>query len=427
LSERPAYFGPIEISIINIASPSRLTTNIPARVSILCAAALAALALAATGCGSSSSSSSELAPGAPVKIGYLASLTGFCSTFSQEYVKGAQLAVRAINARGGVLGHRLQLIVRDDRATPNVGVSQARDLVLSEHVKYLAGTCSSAVAKSVVQLVANPSHVLYVAGVADPTIFAGGPEIYVFNTIPTATIEGRNAAAYIRAHPQWKRIAVISEDYSYGYQVTAAFKQAMAGSVGQTIVSQEYVPSGDSDFTPYIDKLIVERPDAVYSTVITEDTVTLVKQGLPLGLFEKTNFFGVMDYGTIDYMPKPPVGVEGYTYYPSAAIYHTRFSHELESLGATAANGGAAGDAFNQIQIIAQGIGRARSTDPTKVRDALDEAVVQTVQGNVKIHRCNHLIAMPIAMGTVVGPSKAQPFAHFQPLALVDTSKYFEC
>jgi branched-chain amino acid transport system substrate-binding protein len=392
------------------------------------AIALAALGLASAlaGCGSSSSGSAELAPGAPVKIGYLASLTGFCSTFSQEYVDGARLAVKRVNEQGGVLGHKLQLIVRDDKATPTVGVAQARDLVLSGHVKYLAGTCSSAVGKSVEQLVANPSHVIYAVGVSDPTVFSGGPTIYAFNTIPTAQIEGRNAAAYARAHPQWKRIAVISEDYSYGYQVTAAFKQAMAGSP-QSIISQDYVPSGGSDYTPYIDKLIAEHPDAVYSTVITEDTVTLVKQALPLGLFDKTHVFGIMDYATIDAMPKLPVGVEGYTFYPSSSIYHTPFAHELEKLGSAVANGGAAGDAFNQIQLIAQGIAKARSTDPTKVREALSGATVQTVQGSVEIHKCNHEVAMPIAVGTVVGPSHTLAFAHFEPLRLVDTNKYFEC
>ncbi len=391
-----------------------------------CAMTVVALALGAAGCGSSGESGASLPAGAPIQIGYLASLTGFCSSVSQEYVKGAELAVKLINERGGVLGHKLQLLVRDDRATPAIAVIQARDLVLSSGVKYLAGTCSSAVAKSVTQLVANPDHVLYVAGVADPTIFEGGSQIYVFDTIPTATIEGRNAAAYIRAHPQWKRIAVISEDYSYGYQVTAAFKKAMQGS-GQSIISQDYVPSGGTDYTPYIEKLIAERPDAVYSTVIAEDAITLVKQGLPLGLFEKTHFLGVMDYGTIDRMAKPPVGVEGYTYYPSAAIYHTPFARNLESLGSTVANGGAAGDAFNQIQLIVQGVEKANSTDPTSVREALQKAHVQTVQGNVKIHRCNHGVAMPIAMGTVVGSTEAQPFPHFEPLGLIDTNKYFEC
>jgi branched-chain amino acid transport system substrate-binding protein len=387
-----------------------------------------AMALLGAGCGSSGTGSgtSPLVAGAPIKIGYLASLTGFCSTFSQEYVKGAELAVKEINARGGELGHPLQLIVRDDKATPNVGVSQARDLVLSDHVKYLAGTCSSAVAKSVAQLVSNPSHVLYSVGVADPTVFSGGSESYAFDTIPTATIEGENAAAYIRAHPQWKRVAVISEDYSYGYQVTASFKKAMAGS-GQQIISQDYVPSGGSDYSSYIDKLIAERPDVVYSTVITEDTVTLVKQAIPLGLFKDMKYFGILDYGTIDAMAQPPIGSYGYTYYPSASIYHTPFSADLQTLGTAVANGGAAGDAFNQIQIIAQGIADAHSTDPTAVRNALGGARVQTVQGNVTIHKCNHLIAMPIAMGPVVGKTAAQPFAHFEPLHLVDTNRYFTC
>jgi len=390
---------------------------------VACTTAIAALMLAAAGCGSSSSS---LAPGAPVRIGYLASLTGYCSAYSREYVEGAELAVRRINAQGGVLGHELALEVRDDRASPNVGVAQAGEMVLSDHVKFLAGTCSSAVGKRVAQLVANPSHVLYVAGVADPAVFEGGPSVYVFGTIPTATIEGRNAAAYVRARPRWKRIAVISDDYSYGYEVTAAFRKAMQGS-GQSIIGQEYVPSGGRDFTQYIQALISEHPDVVYSTVITEDAITLVDQALRLGLFENTHFFGTMDYGTIGAMSKAPVGVEGYTYYPSAAIYHTPFAADLQSLGAAAANGGAAGDAFNQIEIIAQGIEKARSTDPTSVRDALEGADVQTVQGEVKIHRCDHLLAVPIAMGTVAGPSEAQPFAHFEPLRLIHTNRYFEC
>jgi len=391
---------------------------------MLACVAVSALALLSAGCAPSSSGS--LAPGAPVKIGYLASLTGFCSTASREYVKGAELAVKQVNARGGVLGHPLQLLVRDDRAMPGVGVSQARDLVVASHVKYLAGTCSGAVAKSVAQLVANPSHVLYAVGVADPTAFAGGPYSYAFDTIPTATIEGQNAAAYIRAHPQWKRVAVISEDYSYGYQVTAAFKAALAGS-GQQIVSQDYIPTRGSDYGPYIRKLIAERPDVVYSTAIAEDAVTLVKRALPLGLFKRTKVFGALDYGTIDAMVQPPVGAYGYTYYPSASIYHTPFAADLEKLGTAVANGGAAGDAFNQVEIIAQGIRDAHSTAPTAVRDALGGATVQTVQGNVRIHRCSHLTAMPIAMGPVVARTQARPFAHFEPLQLIDTNRYFAC
>ena len=97
--------------------------------------------------------------------------------------------MKTINAEGGVLGHPLQLIVRDDKAEPNVGVSQARDLVLSEHVKFLAGTCTSAVGKSVTRLVANPSHVVYTVGVGDPTVYTGSG--YSFRHDPDREHRGR--------------------------------------------------------------------------------------------------------------------------------------------------------------------------------------------------------------------------------------------
>jgi len=383
------------------------------------------VAFGATGCGSSNSTNSGLPSGAPLEIGYLASLTGYCDEYARDYVKGARLAVRQINAHGGVLGHRLQLLVRDDRANAHTGTARARELVVNDHVKYLAGTCSSEVAKSVAQLVANPNHVLYVVGAADSSIFEGGPAIFVFGTIPTAEIEARNAAAYMRAHPQWKRVGVIADDYSYGYQVSTEFRRAMRGS-GQTVLPTVFVPSGGADFTPNIRQLLAQQPQAVYSTVITADAATLVAQGLPLGLFEASHFFAVMDYGTMAAMPNPPLGVEGYTNYPSAAIYQTPFARVLDSLGTIVANSGAAGDAFNQIELIAQGIEKAGSTEPARVRDALAGATVRTVQGTVRV-QCNHVLAVPIAMGTVAGPSATQPFAHFEPLTLAATSRYFDC
>jgi branched-chain amino acid transport system substrate-binding protein len=390
---------------------------------LLACGLVAALALVGTGCGKSKTAST--ASGSPVKIGYLASLTGFCAAFSQDYVKGAQQAVRTINAEGGVLGHPLQLLVRDDKAEPNVGVTQARDLVLGEHVGFLAGTCTSAVGKSVTRLVANPSHIPYVVGVADPTIFTGSGS-YVFGTIPTAAVEGANAAAFVRAHPQWKKVAVLAENYSYGFEVSAAFLRNMRGSA-QKIVSHEFAPSESPSYSSYISKLIAEKPDVVYNTLVSEDMVTFVKQAFPLGFFNVTRLFGPLDYVTLDAMAKPPVGQPGYAYYPAASMYSTPLASKLAPLGTAVANSGSAGDGFNQIEIIAQGIEKAHSTEPTAVRGALSGATVQMVQGSEQIHACNHLTAVPIAMGPVVGPTAALPIAHFSPIELVDTNKYFTC
>jgi substrate-binding family protein len=167
---------------------------------MLACALVLVLALACTGCEPPSSITSfPLAPGAPLKIGYLTSLTGSCARFSQASVRGAKRAVIAINRRGGVLGHRLRLLVRDDRGRPGVGVEQARDLVLGAEVKYLAGTCSGPVAKRVARLVANPFHMLYLPALPRSTAFPAGPSSYVFYLPPTATDRALGGGAAGRA------------------------------------------------------------------------------------------------------------------------------------------------------------------------------------------------------------------------------------
>ena len=164
--------------------------------------------LVGVGCESSGSITSfPLAPGAPLKIGYLTSLTGSCAGFSQASLRGAKRMVNTIDQRGGVLGHPLRLLIRDDRGRPSVGVEQARDLVLGAEVKYLAGTCGSAVATRVARLVANPFHMLYVPGVADPRAFAAGPSSYVFDLPPTV-----NGGAFEDGSNQVQIIARAIED-----------------------------------------------------------------------------------------------------------------------------------------------------------------------------------------------------------------------
>jgi branched-chain amino acid transport system substrate-binding protein len=392
---------------------------------VLACGLIAVLAFAGVGCGSSKDKEASLAARAPVKIGYLASLTGFCSGFSHDYVKGAQQAVKTINAEGGALGHPLQLLVRDDKAEPNVGVTEARDLVLDDHVKFLAGTCTSAVGKSVTRLVANPSHIPYVVGVTDPTIFTGSNS-YVFDTIPTALAEGSIAAVIVRAHPQWKTVAVLGEGSSYGYQVTATFRKAMRGS-SQKIVSLQYAPSGAPSYASYIRKLVAEKANVVYSTLIAKDMVTFVKQAFSLGLFKVTRLFGPLDYVTLNAMSKPPVGALGYSYYPAASIYHTPLARKLEQLGPEVANSGSAGDGFNQIEMIAEGIRHAKSTEPVAMRAALSGAATILVQGTIEIHACDNLAVAPIAVGPVVAATKELPFVHFAPIELLDTDEYLTC
>lgn len=368
------------------------------------------------------------ADNSPILIGYLASVTGFCSQWSQEKVAGARLAVEAVNARGGVLNRPVKLIVRDDQATPDVAVRQARDLVLSEQVRLLAGTCSSAVGLAVRKAVADASKVLYIAPVADPAVFEDAADSYVFGTVPTTTIEGRVVAEFLMKNPKWKRISFIGEDYSYSRKVFSSFEGHIKNSEKELISSQFGTVS---DYTPFINKIMSEKPDFVFSNLIVNDLVSFTVQAGPLGFFKQAenNFIGFFDLGSLVSLgDRAPIGVYGYTYYPEPYLYPGPTIDEVAAQYRASTGSvptGAVGDGYNEISTIVQGIELAKSVEPDKIAAALSGATVQFVQGPVKFRTCDHLPVVPVAIGKVAGPTEALPFPHLEEVQFVDTSAMY--
>src|SRR5262245_21613583 len=101
----------------------------------------------------------------PIKIGEINSYSGIGAPFTGPYKLGAELAVEEINARGGVLGRKLEVIFRDDKGQPAEAVKQAQDLVESEKVALIAGTFLSNVGLAVSDW-AKQNKVMFVAAAA---------------------------------------------------------------------------------------------------------------------------------------------------------------------------------------------------------------------------------------------------------------------
>ena len=99
---------------------------------------------------------------APIKIGEINSYSGIGAPFTGPYKLGAEMAVEEINARGGVLGRKLEVIFRDDKGQPAEAVKQAQDLVESEKVALIAGTFLSNVGLAVSDW-AKQNKVMFVA------------------------------------------------------------------------------------------------------------------------------------------------------------------------------------------------------------------------------------------------------------------------
>src|SRR6266404_5786724 len=237
----------------------------------------------------------------PIKVGFPIILSGPGALFGEPALKGAQMFVDETNAKGGVLGRKIELIARDTKGNADEAVRVARELILKENVDFLVGTLTSAEGPAV-SVVAKENKIVFIAPIpkTDQLTAADKLHPYVFRVASTTTIEGRSAAEIVAKWPV-KRIATISPDYAYGQDVTKTFVEHLKKvAPAMEIVDQQWPKLGENDYTPFINAQMAKKPEAVFSSLWGGHFLTFAKQAKPLGYFDavKYNFIGVGEAGS---------------------------------------------------------------------------------------------------------------------------------
>src|SRR5437868_10968350 len=145
-----------------------------------------------------------------IKIGFPMPLSGPTAVYGVPITKGAELAVVDINAKGGVLGRKLELLTRDSKANADEAVRLAREMIIKDNVDFLSGTLTSAEAPAV-STIAKENKVVFVAPTAK-TVKLTAPENlhpYVFRIASNTVIEGRTGATLIAKWRDVKKVATI--------------------------------------------------------------------------------------------------------------------------------------------------------------------------------------------------------------------------
>src|SRR5258705_10645816 len=236
----------------------------------------------------------------PIKVGMPIPLSGPPALFGEPASKGAQMYVEEINARGGVLGRKLELLVRDSKADANEAVRVARELILKENVDFLVGTLTSAEGPAV-SVVAKESKIVFIAPIpkTDQLTAADKLHPYVFRVAATTTMEGRSAAEIVAKWPV-THVATMSFDYAYGQDVTKAFVEHIKKlKPSVQIVDQQWPKLGEQDYNPFINAQMAKKPEAIVSSIWGGFFVTYSKQAKALGGFDaaKNNFIGLGEAG----------------------------------------------------------------------------------------------------------------------------------
>src|SRR5262245_6223126 len=371
----------------------------------------------------------------PIKVGFPIILSGAGALFGEPASKGAQMFADELNAKGGVIGRKVELIVRDTKGNADEAVRVSRDLILKDNVDFLVGTLTSAEGPAV-SVVAKENKIVFIAPIpkTDQLTAADKLHPYVFRVAANTTMEGRSAAEIVAKWPVTK-VATISFDYAYGQDVTRSFVEHLKKlKPTAQIVDQQWPKLGEQDYNPFINAQMAKKPEAIFSSIWGGFFVTYSKQAKALGMFDavKYNFIGVGEAGspeTTKSMGKDyPVGIWGNSYdafywgeTPAHRDYVARLSKYLKDdyPSSWAIQG------YTGMQFLVEAIKKANSTDSDKVSKALLGLTIETPIGQQTIREKDHQANRGQLYGKTVMDPK-YPFPIMKPVTYVDPTKFMD-
>lgn len=212
---------------------------------------------------------------AQVQIGVAGPMTGALAVYGQQLKNGAEAAVADINARGGVNGQQLKLLVGDDQADPKQGVSVANKMA-GDGVKFVAGHLNSGVSVAASDVYAENGIVEISPSTTNPTYTDRGLA-NVFRTCGRDDQQGKVAGDYLAATYAGKAIAIVNDKTTYGRGLAEETRKAL-NAKGQKDVLWEAVNGGDKDYGALVSKIKAAHADVVYFGGTHADAGLIIRQ-----------------------------------------------------------------------------------------------------------------------------------------------------
>lgn len=227
----------------------------------------------------------------PVKIGLDNPLTGTYAAPGKNELAGCELAVEQINAKGGILGRQVQLLVEDSTSgDAGTAVQKARKLIERDKVNFLLGNVNSALSLAMAS-VSNEKGILHIVPGGHTDAITGATCHWnVFRVCNTTQMEA-NAVAATLIRDFGKKWYYITPDYAFGHTLQAGLERASA-KLGGSKLGADLTPLGTTDFSSYLIKAQATQPDVIVFLVQGDDMINALKQAVQFGLDKRIHLAG---------------------------------------------------------------------------------------------------------------------------------------
>ncbi|MBW1862237.1 MAG: ABC transporter substrate-binding protein [Deltaproteobacteria bacterium] len=354
-----------------------------------------------------------MAKAKPIKLGALFVMSGKLGGYGKSGWQAIQLAVDEINAQGGILGRKLEAKVEDTKVKPEIGVQIAKKYILKDKMDFLIGPTASSVGLATSDVARQYKKLLVVTQSATDVLT--GPQFnrYQFSVLSNALMHARSGA-YLMAGKPYKRWMCIGPDYSYGHSSWNMFKAKLKELRPDVEIVGEVFPKlMTADFTPYINKIIEAKPDAVWSPLWGGDAVTLIKQAMPFKLFDQVKFafpVGASQEVLVPIGKDMPEGI-----YMSARYFFTTPDSEMNKRFVKAYYerfkeypSYMAEESYAGVYFLKAAIERAGTTDTEKIIEAVEREPLawETPEGWKIMRKGDHLVVEDVVWGETVYSEK---------------------
>jgi branched-chain amino acid transport system substrate-binding protein len=306
-----------------------------------------------------------------IKVGEFASLTGGNASFGQQSHKGTALAIDEINAAGGVLGQKLQLITEDDQSAAGQAATVVQKLISQDKVVAVLGEVASSKSREAAPICQQAGIPMISPASTNPKVTEVGD--YIFRVCFIDPFQGTVMAKFALSRG-WKKVAVlvdVKQDYSVG--LNEFFVKYFKEHGGEIVREQKY-STGDKDFKPQLTSLKASQPDAIFVPGYYAEVALIGKQARLLGL--KMPLLGGDGWVGDSLLKVAGTSLDGSFFSchfssddanPVVQNFVKKFRAKYN--GETPDDMAALG--YDSAMILAEAIKRAGTTDGKKLRDAI--------------------------------------------------------
>jgi branched-chain amino acid transport system substrate-binding protein len=339
-----------------------------------------------------------------IKIGIIDTYSGPPSSYGLDVLDGFKLALNKINASGGVLGKKISFVTRDDKFKVDLGLTQAKELIMRENVNLLMGTINSAVSLAVSDLAKKEKIPFLVTYGKSSNITGAKGHKYVFSMNENTEMIGKAAAIGLSKRP-FVKYWIAGDDYEYGHAIAdGVWNHLKKMKPDVQLMGQSWWKVGEPDFTPYITSILSAKPDAVIVATGGAGCIPFLKAAKNTGFNEKVPIYmhTATELSTLRPLgldaPEGVIGTSNYYFYypetPENKVFVDEFRaayNRYPSFGSLIG--------WYTANFIAKAYEKAGKVDPEKFAEALSGLTIDSPVGKLTVRQFDNQLMLPMFMG----------------------------